>query len=130
MSNIGGLNGSITFFYYDDLAKADNFYRDIMGFETVVDVEFAKVYKISEGSHVGIVDGNLGSMKPTKDKPVMLTVLVDDADAWHKYLTEKGVDVQGPPREPEYLKMKVFLLKDTEGYILEILEWLKKPYGS
>ena len=130
MNLTDGLEGSITFFYYNDLAKADNFYREIMGFETVVDVEFAKVYKISEGSHVGIVDGNLGSMKPTEDKPVMLTVLVDDADAWHKYLTEKGVDVQGPPRKAEYLQMKVFLFKDTEGYILEILEWLKKPYGT
>ena len=129
MTAISGLEGSITFFYYDDLAKADNFYSEIMGFETVVDVEFAKVYKISEGAHVGIVDGNVGSMKPTKDKPVMLSVLVEDADAWHKYLTEKGVDVMGPPRKPEYLEMKVFLLKDTEGYILEILEWIKKPYG-
>ena len=129
MSNIGGLNGSITFFYYDDLAKAAEFYSEIMGFETVVDVEFAKVYKISEGSHVGIVDGNIGSMRPTEDKPVMFTVIVDNADSWYKYLLEKGVDVEGPPRVPEYLEMKVFLLRDTEGYVLEILEWLKKPYG-
>ena len=115
--------------YYDDLAKAAEFYSEIMGFKTVVDVEFAKVYKISEGSHVGIVDGNIGSMKPTEDKPVMFTVIVDDADSWYKYLQEKGVDVEGSPRVAEYLEMKVFLLRDTEGYVLEILEWLKKPYG-
>ena len=123
------MEGSITFFYYDDLAKAAEFYSEIMGFKTVVDVEFAKVYKISEGSHVGIVDGNIGSMKPTEDKPVMFTVIVDDADSWYKYLQEKGVDVEGSPRVAEYLEMKVFLLRDTEGYVLEILEWLKKPYG-
>ena len=130
MSLPEGLEGSITFFYYDDLVKADEFYNEIMGFETVVDVEFAKVYTISDGAHVGIVDGNVGSMKPTEDKPVMLSVIVEDADAWHKYLTEKGVDVAGPPKKPEYLDMKVFLLRDTEGYVLEILEWLKKPYGT
>ena len=129
MSGIGGLEGSITFFYYDDLAAAAGFYETVMGFETVVDVKFAKVYKVAEGSHIGIVDGNLGSMKATKDKPVMFTVLVDDADSWYSYLMKKGANVEGPPRLAEYLKMKVFLLRDPEGYVLEILEWLKKPYG-
>jgi len=130
MSINDGLEGSITFFYYNDLAKADEFYSEIMGFQTVIDVVFAKVFKISDGAHVGIVDGNIGSIKPTEDKPVMLSIIVDDADAWYKYLIEKGVDVEGPPKKPEYLEMKVFLFRDTEGYVLEILEWLNKPYNS
>ncbi len=34
-----------------------------------------------------------------------------------------------PPKEAAYLKMKTMLFRDTEGYVLEILEFLKKPYG-
>jgi hypothetical protein len=29
-----------------------------------------------------------------------------------------------------YLEMKIMLFRDPEGYLLEVLQWLKKPYGS
>ncbi|UCD44511.1 MAG: VOC family protein [Candidatus Bathyarchaeota archaeon] len=70
-----------------------------------------------------------GSIKPTEDKPVMLTFIVDDIDAWYEYLISKGVDVFQPPEEAAYLKMKTLLLRDPEGYVVEIIEFLKKLYG-
>jgi predicted enzyme related to lactoylglutathione lyase len=123
-------NGMITFTYYDEVEKADEFYRVLMGFKKVIDVDFAKVYKVSEGAYMGIVDGKRGFMKTSKEKPVMLIFIVDTVDIWHEYLTSKGVEIIQPPKEASYLKMKTMLIKDTEGYVVEILEFTKKPYGS
>ena len=127
--SIRGVDGSITFFYYEDLEKADEFYDDVMGFEKVIDMDFAKVFRVSGGAHFGIVDGTRGSMRPTEDKPVMFTVIADDIEAWHGYLKERGVEIDQPPKVASYLKMKTMLFRDSEGYVIEILEFLTKPYG-
>ena len=120
--------GSITFFYYDDLEGASRFYEEVMGFEPVIELDFARVYQVCENVHLGLVDGRRGMLKPSIDKPVMLSLFVEDVDAWYRKLKNLGIDVE-PPREPEYLKMRVMLFKDPEGYTLELLQWLKKPYG-
>ena len=122
------IDGSITFFYYDDLDEASRFYGETMGFEKVLDVGFAQLFKIYDNVHVGLVDGSGGSMRPAEYKSVMLSFFVDDVDEWYNMLRNKGLDLN-PPEEPDYLKMKVLIFKDPEGYTLELLEWLKKPYG-
>ena len=124
------LDGTITFFYYDDLEKAAKFYKDIMGFEKVIDIPLAKVFKVHGNCHVGLVDGHTGTLKYTDDKPVMLSWFSDNIEGWYKYLLEKGVKVEQPPMKQSYLEMKTMLFRDPEGYVLEVLQWLKKPYGS
>lgn len=128
--NLSKPEGLIVFTYYNDLNRACDFYSEVMGFEKVIDVDFAKVYKIAENAHIGLVDGKRGSLKPFKDKPVMITIIVDDIDTWHRHLVENKVEIDQPPKEPTYLKMKTLLFRDPEGYIIEILEFLAKPYGS
>lgn len=123
------IDGSITFFYYDDLDEASRFYGETMSFEKVLDVGFAKLFKVYDNVHVGLVDGSRGSMKPAEHKSVMLSFFVDDVDEWYNILKDKGLDLS-PPEEPDYLKMKVLIFKDPEGYTLELLQWLKKPYGQ
>lgn len=122
------INGSITFFYYNDLANASKFYEEVMGFEKVIDVEFAHVFKIYDEVHVGLVDGSTGSMKPSDHKSVMLSMYVADVDEWCSLLRERGWDVP-EPIEPDYLDMRVLIFKDPEGYSIELLQWLVKPYG-
>ena len=124
------IDGTITFFYYDDLEKAMEFYEKIMGFEKVIDIPLAKVFRVHDDSHVGLVDGHTGYLKFKEDKPVMLSWFSDDIDGWHKHLLENGVDVEQPPEKQSYLEMRTLLFRDPEGYLLEVLQWLKKPYGK
>ena len=124
------INGTITFFYYDNLKQATKFYGEVMGLTKVIDIPIAKVFKVHGSSHVGLVDGQKGYLKYTDDKPVMLSWFSDEIDEWYKYLLEKGVEVDQPPMKQSYLEMKTMLFRDPEGYLLEILQWLKKPYGS
>ncbi|MBM3291234.1 VOC family protein [Candidatus Bathyarchaeota archaeon] len=120
--------GSITFFYYKDLKRANTFYGEMLGFQKVIDVDFAQVYKICEGVHVGLVDGERGSIKPSNDKPVMLSLFVENLDEWYKKIKSRGVEIS-EPQQPKYLDMQVSFIRDPEGYIIELLQWLTKPYG-
>ena len=117
------ITGSITFFYYNDLKRASDFYANILGFKLVNDVDFAKVYHAGSGTHVGLVDGRRGSMKPTMENPVMLSLFVDDVNEWYTHLLSKGLILE-PPIEPSYNPMRVLIFKDPEGYTLEFLQWL------
>jgi lactoylglutathione lyase len=122
--------GTITFFYYKNLNKAATFYEQVLGFEKVIDIELAKVFKVHDGSHVGLVDGNIGYLKYNEYKPVMLSWFSDDINGWYNKLLEQGVEIEQLPEKKDYLEMKTMLFRDPEGYLLEILQWLKKPYGS
>ena len=114
------IEGLITFLYFNDLEKADHFYREIIGLELTIDQGFAKIFKLHGGSHIGLVDGKKGSLKPSNDKPVMVTLLVPDVDAWYRHLTAHGVETRSPPKDDPQTKTRYFMFQDPEGYVIEI----------
>lgn len=119
-----GVKGLIPWLYYRDLPGAMKFYEEVMGFEMVVDQGWSKIYKIRDGAYVGLVDGAHGYHRASDTKPVILCLNVHDADAWYQRLQEKGVEIEKQPQESERLKIKVFMLRDPEGYVIEIQESL------
>ncbi len=119
-----GVKGLIPWLYYRDLPKAMEFYEEVMGFEMVVDQGWSKIYRIRDGAYVGLVDERHGYHRASDDKPVILCLNVLDADAWYEMLKEKGVELERQPQESERLRIKVFMLRDPEGYVIEIQESL------
>jgi len=119
------VKGVITWLYYRDLPAAMEFYENVMGFEMEVDQGWSKILKIRDGAYVGLVDGEHGYHRASDTKPVILCINVRDADAWHRMLIEKGLDLEEHPKESERLKVKVFMLKDPESYTIEIQETLR-----
>jgi predicted enzyme related to lactoylglutathione lyase len=113
-------NGLITFFYYDNLERAAQFYEEIMGFELTIDQGWAKIFKVAENAFMGCVDGDIGYHKPSPDKPVMLTVIANDPDAWYQHFKKHGIETLNTPQDNDELNVRMFLLKDPEGYIIEI----------
>ena len=118
------VKGLIPWLYYRDLPRAMRFYEDVMGFEMVVDQGWSKIYRIREGAYIGLVDGEKGYHKASDTKPVIICLNVRDADAWYEILKGKGVEIEEKPQESERLKIKVFMFKDPEGYVIEIQESL------
>ena len=128
MANLG-LEGALTFFYYNDLEEASDFYEEVMGFERVMDLEWVKIYRIKDSSHLGLVNAERGSHKPNPIKPVRLQLMVEDAQSWFDYLKERGLEMDREELHVgEELKIKAFTVKDPEGYTVEICEFLT-PYG-
>jgi uncharacterized glyoxalase superfamily protein PhnB len=95
-----------------------------MGFEMVVDQGWSKIYRIRDGAYIGLVDGEKGYHRPSDSKPVIICLNVNDADAWYERLVERGVEIEDQPQESERLRIKVFMLRDPEGYVIEIQESL------
>ena len=114
------VRGAITWLYYRDLHRAMMFYEDVMGFKLSVDQGWSKIYKVTESAYLGLVDGAKGYHKANNIKPVIFCINVKDADAWYEKLIAKGVTIKKKPQESERLKIKVFMFKDPEGYIIEI----------
>jgi catechol 2,3-dioxygenase-like lactoylglutathione lyase family enzyme len=125
-----GLEGALTFFYYDDIEPTSDFYRDVMGFELVIERAWVRLFRIADVSHLGLVSGERGSHKPSPTKPVRLQLMVSDAEAWFKHLREMDVEMD---RDALYvgteLNIKAFAVKDLEGYTIEICEYTT-PYGA
>ena len=55
MENLG-FEGALTFFYYNNLEKAADFYKNIMRFELVMEKEWVKIFRIKENAHLGLVN--------------------------------------------------------------------------
>ena len=48
------------FYYYEDVDIAWQFYRDVLGLETVVDYGFAKIMRLAEDSYLTLVRASEG----------------------------------------------------------------------
>ena len=93
------IEGMITFTYYNDIENATEFYRETLGFTEVMNREWVKIFKVGKDSHIGLVNAEKGYLKPQAEKPVMLSVFVEDVDAWYRMLEEKGVKTNHPPQK-------------------------------
>jgi predicted enzyme related to lactoylglutathione lyase len=119
------IEGQVTFFYYKDPKKACDFYRNVMGFELVKDKsnEAQNIFKVTDGAYIGIVDEKFGYHKASPAKPVMLSLMVADVDAWYQDFTQKGVKTLNEPSNWANL-LRQFKLEDPEGYVIEIHKFL------
>lgn len=124
------VTSQITFLYYKDLAPAQQFYEDIMGFELVEDQGWAKIYRVSGNAFVGLVDEKRGSLKVQENSAVMLTLVSDDVRGWYNYLREKGVEFVREFGVSEEIQIEYFFIRDPGGYIIEIEKFLKPELAS
>jgi catechol 2,3-dioxygenase-like lactoylglutathione lyase family enzyme len=120
--------GQVTFLYFNDLAAADAFYGETLGLEKEFDLEWVKIYKLSPSSSVGLVNATGGAHRPSADKPVMVSMVVqeNEVDLWWSYLEAKGVDVGESPGSEGDGAVRAFGFKDPEGYSLEVFAWVDK----
>jgi predicted enzyme related to lactoylglutathione lyase len=110
----------ITFLYYRDLPTAMRFYEDVLGLPLAIDQGWSKIYRVTEGGYVGLVDETRGSHRANAIKPVQLCIRVADVDAWHRFVATQGVEELRDPRSNADLKIRAFVFNDPEGYQIEI----------
>lgn len=126
MVSVEALNvqANLIFLYYKDLASAQNFYADTLGLEMVLDYGFAKLFRISETTYVGLVDEQKGMHKTTEPKTVTLSFVTQEIDEWYTYLKEKGVEMRGELGDAKRHPTRGFVAYDPEGYFLEFERFL------
>jgi hypothetical protein len=50
----------------------------------------------------------------------MLTVEVDHSDAWYSHFKKHGIEILSEQHDVVDMGLRIFLLEDPEGYIIEI----------
>lgn len=112
---------AITFLYYKDLATAEAFYRDVMGFPMVIDQQgLAKIMRVCPGAHIGLVDEAHGMHRWAPTRPVQFCIRVADVDAWYTYIQTQGVENLSKMFVNDAIGIRAFVFDDPEGYQLEI----------
>ena len=115
-----GVDRAITFIYFKDLPKAMDFYENVMGFSLAIDQGFCKIYQASSNGYVGLVDEARGFHKASAIKPIILCFRVPDVDAWYEFIKAKGVEIFRDIKTIPEEKIRVFLIHDPEGHVVEI----------
>ncbi|MEP1207267.1 MAG: VOC family protein [Rhizobiaceae bacterium] len=111
---------AITFFYYRDLARAEEFYAQILGLRLAIDQGWSKIFEICPGAHVGLVDEAHGMNKWRAQKPVQLCIRVNDVDDWYRYAKAQQLDKLSELFDNQALGIRAFVFTDPEGYQIEI----------
>jgi|YelNatPaOPRAMG01_1025707.scaffolds.fasta_scaffold05523_2 catechol 2,3-dioxygenase-like lactoylglutathione lyase family enzyme len=116
----------ITFFYVRDLEEETSFYRDILGLKLVLDQGWIKYFALDDHAQLGLVDASRGSIKASEDKPVLLSLVVDDPDAYYQRLIASHYKKHVPePVTREDIGIRAFIFEDPEGYKIEFQKFLK-----
>lgn len=124
MNTLPDIDANLLFLYYDDLEAAKEFYSEIIGLEQVLDYGFAAVYRISQTSYVGLVNGTEGMHTTDKPKTVTLSFITQEIDDWYHYLVEQGVEMRGEVKNATRHDTRGFVAYDPEGYFLEFETFL------
>ncbi|WP_404478189.1 VOC family protein [Novosphingobium sp. BL-52-GroH] len=122
------IRGVLTMFYYENLAEATRWYTDVMGFEHVLRLDGAEIFRVEDNAHLALVAEGKGSQPviPGRGKGVLLSIQTDDLEAWHERLFALGVEGTGKGAHVgaggTTIEFKVY---DPGGYTIEFFEWIE-----
>lgn len=117
----------LTMFYYDDLARAADWYAGVLGFPRLIDADGFVLFGITDQARLALVGAGRGSQQPIPgtNKGAMLSIQTSELDRWHAALfarnvpgTGVGLSIGGDGRTIE------FKVTDPEGYTIEFFDWI------
>lgn len=122
--NVPGFDSQVTFLYTSDLEASTQFYEGLLGLHLVLDQRVCRIYQVSSGGYVGLCHGADVSENVGMSSRVIVTLVTRHVDEWYRHLLKSGVRVEKPPtRNPTYNIYHCFL-RDPNGYLIEIQQFL------
>ena len=117
-------SAQITFLYFEDLKAPAQFFEETLALEKVEDQGFAKIYQISDGAFLGIVDASQGYCKPASEQNTLITLVTDDVHEWYARLRSRGVRIDAPPKYHAKANVECFFFQGPGGYAFEVQRFL------
>jgi uncharacterized glyoxalase superfamily protein PhnB len=105
-----------------DVQEALDHYRDVLGFEVRPYGEAPDVYGYARRDGTNIHLAHADHCRPNSDLVVDLFdvyIWVDDVEAVHRELVERGATIMHPPIDREYGQREI-RVRDLNGYVLGI----------
>jgi catechol 2,3-dioxygenase-like lactoylglutathione lyase family enzyme len=121
------IDQQVTFLYTLDLKTTARFYEDIMGLTLVLDQGGCRIYRVSGDSFLGFCQREEAQREP---KGIVFTFVTTAVDAWYEYLSEQGVVLDKPPVQNPTYNIYHFFLRDPNGYVLEIQQFLDPAWPT
>ena len=91
------LSSQITFLYFKELTGPAHFFEKILQLQKVDDQGFARIYQITGGAFIGIVDEAQGYCDAPTAKNVLITLVTEDVHHWYERLKNAGVAIDEAP---------------------------------
>ncbi|QNQ08657.1 VOC family protein [Sphingomonas alpina] len=129
------LRGQITFLYYKDLPAAARFYERLLGRAPDSTPDWVRLFPLTSTATIGLVNATGGALRPSGEKPVMVTMVVDGTgaiDRWYDRVRAQGIRIveeRKTTRIDARRSIHAFMFNDPEGYRIEILSWVRTPRG-
>ena len=114
----------ITFLYFADIKPAHDFFAGVLGLETVEEQSFARIYRVADRAFIGAVSGERGFHRPQEKSAVLVTLMVNDVQAWFEKITASGMKIMRPMMEHKDINIRCFFFEGPGGYSFEIQEFL------
>lgn len=86
------IQASVTWLYYKDMLPAQQFVEENLGLTLSADQGWAKIYRLSTNSYLGLVDGLRGMNTFSEQKLIELKLNLEDAKGWENYLKANSND--------------------------------------
>lgn len=119
------IEGQVTFLYYKDLDAASRFYETILGLEKTYDVGWVRIYQSTPGAFVGLVDETRGAHRAAEEKPVMVSIVTNEIDAWYERMVASGAPILSELSLSTNVPVRAFMVEDPEGYTVEFFQWME-----
>lgn len=119
-------DSQITLLYFRNIEKAFHFYEDVLGLKVKIDQGYGRIYEVSGGALLGVMDEKRGFLQSGQGKSMMISLVTDDVDPWYEALEKRGVKMLSEPITKENIGIRSFLFEDPEGHILEIQKFLNQ----
>ncbi len=111
------ISQSVVFTYTDDLARASRFFREVMELDLVVDQGACHIFRLTPESYLGVCQL---ADRPAGKAGLTITIVSDEVEAWHDFLTKKGVTYVQPPKASPAFGVFSSLFLSPDGYRIEI----------
>lgn len=105
----------VTFVYATDLEASHHFYHEVLGLPLVLDQGACRIYGVTPSAYLGVCDH-----RAPDPSGVIVTLVTEDVDAWHRHLAAAGVPIDAPPSYSDRFDVYQFFARDPDGYLVEV----------
>ena len=119
------IDQQVTFLYTRNLDKTAHFYEKIMGLPLILDQGSCRIYRVSNDGFLGFCQRDT---TPEQPQGIIFTFATHEVDAWYQHLSEQGVEFEKPPTHNSAYNIYHCFLRDPNGYLLEIQQFLNPAW--
>ena len=112
----------IAWVYTQALDSSADFYAATLGLECLRDTGKSRIFAVGDGAAIGVCEAFADRV--VEPQGSLVSLVVDDVDAWHARLVARGADIESPPHRLDEFGIYTFFVRAPDGYRIEFQQFL------